>query len=40
MEKEIMEFYSSLRQIFGVCQSCDSIFRLSDTKVYQKKKPA
>lgn len=41
MRKEILEFYSSLRQIFGVCPECEDIFRLSDCKLYQKdrKKP-
>lgn len=38
MEKEIIDFYSSLRQIFGVCISCEEIFRLSDCKIYQKSK--
>ncbi len=38
MEKEIINFYSALRQIFGVCNSCEEIFRLSDCKLYQKSK--
>lgn len=38
MEKEIINFYTSLRQIFGVCNSCDEIFRLSDCKIFQKSK--
>jgi len=37
MEKEIISFFTSLRNIFGVCYSCDTIFRLSDCKLYQKK---
>ena len=40
MKKDVIEFYSSLRQIFGVCPHCGEIFRLSDCKLYQKKKPA
>ena len=40
MQKEVIEFYSSLRQIFGVCPACEEIFRVSDCKLYQKKKPA
>jgi len=36
MERTIMNFYSSLRQIFGVCPECEEIFRLSDCKLYQK----
>jgi predicted Holliday junction resolvase-like endonuclease len=39
MQKEVLEFYSSLRHIFGVCPCCGEIFRLSDCKLYQKKKP-
>lgn len=39
MQKEILEFYSSLRQIFTVCPCCDEIHRLSDCKLYQKSKP-
>jgi len=39
MQKEVIEFYSSLRHIFGVCPCCGEIFRLSDCKLYQKKKP-
>ncbi len=41
MKKEILEFYASLRQIFGACPNCEEIFRLSDCKLYQKdnKKP-
>lgn len=39
MQQEVIKFYSSLRQIFGVCPSCDKVFRLSDCKLYQKKKP-
>lgn len=38
MEKEIITFYSALRQIFGVCNTCEEIFRLSDCKLYQKSK--
>lgn len=40
MQKEVIEFYTTLRQIFGVCPSCEEIFRVSDCKLYQKKKPA
>src|SRR3954463_14604787 len=39
MQKEVLSFYSSLRHIFGVCPCCGEIFRLSDCKLYQKKKP-
>jgi len=40
MQNQVIEFYSSLRQIFGVCDCCGEIFRVSDCKLYQKKKPA
>jgi len=39
MQKEVLEFYSMLRHIFGVCPCCGEIFRLSDCKLFQKKKP-
>lgn len=39
MKKEVFDFYSSLRQIFGLCPYCEEIFRASDSNLYQKKKP-
>ena len=39
MQKEVLNFYSTLRHIFGVCPYCGEIFRLSDCKLFQKKKP-
>ncbi|MDQ6757633.1 MAG: hypothetical protein M3004_11935 [Bacteroidota bacterium] len=39
MKNEVLQFYSSLRQIFTVCPYCESIIRLSDCKLYQKQKP-
>jgi hypothetical protein len=39
LRKEVLEFYSSLRLIFGVCPDCEEIFRVSDCKLYQKKRP-
>lgn len=36
--KNIMNYYSSLRQIFGVCDCCGEIFRVSDCNLYQKQK--
>lgn len=39
MQKEVLEFYSSLRQIFTVCPCCEEIHRLSDCKLYQRVKP-
>jgi predicted Holliday junction resolvase-like endonuclease len=40
MQRQIIDFYSSLRQIFLVCPSCDEVHRLSDCKIYQKVKPS
>lgn len=39
MDKAILTFYSSLRHVFGLCPNCESIFRISGCKLYQKKKP-
>lgn len=39
MQKQIFDFYSSIRQIFFACPCCDEIHRLSDCKVYRKEKP-
>lgn len=39
MQKEVVGFYSSLRQIFSACPCCEEIHRLSDCKIYQKIKP-
>lgn len=39
MQKEVLDFYSMLRHTFGVCPCCGEIFRLSDCKLFQKKKP-
>ncbi len=39
MQKKVLEFYSSLRQIFTVCPCCDNIHRISDCKLYQRTKP-
>ena len=39
MKSELIKFFAIQRQIFGVCTCCGEIFRLSDAKVYLKKKP-
>ena len=39
MAKEIINFYNALRHIFGLCPNCGEFFRVSDCKLYQKKKP-
>ena len=38
MENIVLDYYSSLRKIFGVCDCCGEIFRISDCNLYQKKK--
>ena len=39
MSHDLVKFYSVQREIFGLCHCCGEIFRLSDAKVYMKKKP-
>jgi predicted Holliday junction resolvase-like endonuclease len=39
MKSDILHLFNLQRQIFGVCPHCDDLFRLSDTKIYVKKKP-
>jgi len=39
MKKEALEFFSIGQQIFGICPHSGEFFRLSDCKVYQKKRP-
>jgi len=39
MKNPFIEFYSSLRHIFGICKNCNNIFRVGDCELYQKKKP-
>ena len=39
MNQELIKFFSIQRQIFGVCDCCGEIFRLSDANIYLKKKP-
>lgn len=39
MQKEVLDFYSTLRHVFGVCPYCSEIFRISDCKLFQRKKP-
>ena len=40
MQSQLLDFYSALRQLFGVYPCCGEIFKVSDCKLYQKKKPA
>jgi len=39
MNSEITNFFGLQRQIFGICPKCNNFFRLSDCKIYSKKKP-
>jgi len=39
MRSEITTFFDLHRQIFGICPGCSEFFRLSDCRVYLKKKP-
>lgn len=40
MLQQVIKFYDALRNIFGVCPACSELFRVSDGKLYTKKKPA
>ncbi len=40
MKSEMVKFFSLQRQIFGICPNCQDFFRLSDCKIYLRKKPA
>ncbi len=39
MKSEVVKFFNLQRQIFGICPSCQDFFRLSDCKIYLRKKP-
>ena len=39
MESDVVKFFALQRQIFGICPKCQDFFRLSDCKIYLKKKP-
>jgi hypothetical protein len=39
MKSDIVSFFTLQRRIFGICPKCHSFFRLSDCKVFLKKKP-
>ena len=39
MESDVLKFFALQRQIFGICPKCQDFFRLSDCKIYIKKKP-
>lgn len=39
MKADIPRFYTLQRRIFGICPKCTNFFRLSDCKIFSKKKP-
>jgi predicted Holliday junction resolvase-like endonuclease len=39
MKSDIVKFFGLQRQIFGICPKCEDFFRLSDCKIFIKKKP-
>lgn len=39
MKSDMLKFFTLQRQLFGICPSCGDFFRLSDCKVFVKKKP-
>ena len=39
MGSDVLKFFALQRQIFGVCPKCEDFFRLSDCKIFMKKKP-
>lgn len=40
MKKELLNFFMLLRSIFGVCPRSGEFFRLSDCRIYLKRRPA
>jgi len=39
MKSDIVKFFGLGRQIFGICPKCNDFFRLSNCKIFLKKKP-
>lgn len=39
MKSDVLKFFSLQRQIFGICPTCGDFFRLSDCRIFLKKKP-
>jgi predicted Holliday junction resolvase-like endonuclease len=39
MKSDVVKFLALQRQIFGICPKCEDFFRLSDCKIYLRKKP-
>lgn len=40
MKTNLVKFFAIQRKIFGICPCCGDIFRLSDTQIYTKERPA
>jgi predicted Holliday junction resolvase-like endonuclease len=40
MKSDIVRFFGLQRQIFGICPNCGDFFRLSDCKIFIRKRPA
>lgn len=39
MNREIVDFFTLHRRIFGLCGHCQALFRLSDCQVYLRRRP-
>lgn len=39
MSDSMIRFFDVQRRIFGICPKCNNFFRLSDSKIFLKKKP-
>ena len=39
MTNDAVDFFSTMRNIFGVCPCCNNLFRLSDCRVFLRGKP-
>ena len=39
MKSDVIGFFRFQRNIFGICPGCDNFFRLSDCRIFLKKKP-
>ena len=39
MKSDVVKFFNLQHQMFGICPKCQDFFRLSDCKIFIKKKP-
>lgn len=39
MKSDVVKFFNLQRQIFGICPKCEDFFRLSECKIFLRKKP-